>query len=135
MRWEHIALDGTRTVTDNRTLEDAQAERIEGLKAERDALLAQGVPFGGSFAQIDRDSTANMNAAASLHIAGIFPANFRWRMADNTFLPVTGPQMVALAAAAAARVYALRAACWVAVDAVRAAKTREEADAVAANWP
>jgi hypothetical protein len=127
--------DGRVEHYDTRTLAEAQADRIDALKAKRDALLAQGVAFGGSFAQIDRDSTANMNAAASLHLAGIFPADFRWRMADNTFLPVTGPQMVALAATAAARVYALRAAYWVARDAVMAATTREEADAITAAWP
>jgi hypothetical protein len=134
-RRTYIASDGSAVVVDNRSLADAQAERIEALKAERDALLDQGITFGGKPVQIDAASTANMNAAASLHLAGIFPAGFRWRMADNSFLTVTGPQMVALAATAAARVYAVRAAYWAAADAVRAATTRKAADAVTATWP
>jgi len=126
---------GAVTVTDTRTLAEAQADRIDALKAERDALIDAGVIYNDKPVQIDDASTARMNAAASLHLAGIFPAGFRWRMADNTFLAVTGPQMVALAATAAGRVYALRAAYWAARDAVAATTTREAADAIKATWP
>jgi hypothetical protein len=135
MRTITFNADGTRTVTDNRTLADAQAEAFARIDAEFAARIAAGMQHAGRPVEIDEASTARMNAAASLHLAGIFPAGFEWRMGDNGFLPITGPQMVALAAAAAARVLALRKARWAARDAIRAATTREAADAVTATWP
>lgn len=127
--------DGTRETLDGRSLAEAQAEAFARIDAEYAARIAAGMTHAGRPVEIDEASTARMNAAASLHLAGVFPAGFAWRMADNGFLPLTGPQMVALAAAAAARVLALRQARWAARDAIRNATTRAAADAVTATWP
>ena len=127
--------DGSRETIDNRTLDEARAGNLARIEREFADRVAAGITFSGRPLEIDDASQAHMNAAASLQLAGVFPASFEWRMADNSFLPVTGPQMVTLAQTAAARVYALRRARWAARDAIRAAPTRAAADAVQATWP
>jgi hypothetical protein len=135
-RIEHRNLDGTVTVTDTRTLAEAQAEAAARIEAEYAAQIAIGAEYGDKPLQIDPASTANMTAvAAQISAAVPLPAGFAWRMADNTFLPVTPEQMIALAAAASARVMALRKAMWAAKDAARAAETNDAADAIRATWP
>lgn len=134
-RVEHIGLDGRVVVTDRRTLPEAQAEAVERLRGEFDAQVAKGAIYSGKPIQIDDASQMRMAAVVTQITAGVpLPAGFAWRCADNSYLPVNTNQMVGLAAAAAARVMALRVALWAAVDAARAAKTREEADAVKAAW-
>lgn len=136
MRIETATLDGRVIVTDARALPDAIAENVERLRAEYDAQIARGVTYSGRPVQIDEASQGRMTAVVTQINAGVaLPPGFAWRMADNSYLPVTGPQMIGLASAASARVMALRKALWAAVDAVRAAKDREAADAVKAVWP
>lgn len=128
--------DGTETVIDDRTLADAQAARIDALLAELAQQIAAGITHAGKPLQIDDPAQQRMAAVVTQITAGVpLPPSFAWRMADNTFLPLTGPQMIGMAAVAAARVYALRVAYWQALDTVRAATTREAADAVTAAWP
>lgn len=132
----HFNPGGTVDTIDLRSLPVAIAEAIERLETEYAEQIALGTTYAGKPLQIDRDSTANMTAMAAQVTAGIqLPDGFSWRMADNTFLPVTGAQVIALGATAAARVYALLRVLWAAKDAARAATTREEADAVTATWP
>lgn len=136
MRWEHRDLAGVLHVFDDRTLADAVAENVARLEREYEAQIALGTTYAGKPLQIDPASTANMTAMAAQVTAGIpLPAGFAWRMGDNTFLTVTDQQVIGLGATAAARVYVLLKALWSAKDAARAAKTREEADAVTAKWP
>lgn len=131
-----FAPGGTRTVVDDRTLSESIAEAVERIRAEYDAQIAKGTLYSGRPLQIDPASTANMTAVAAQVGAGIaLPADFAWRMGDNTFLPVTGNQVIGLATTASARVMALRKAMWAAIDAARAAKTVAAADAVKAAWP
>ena len=135
-RIEHIGLDGRVAVTDNRTLADAQAEAVERLRGEFDAQVAKGAVYSGKPIQIDDASQMRMAAVVTQITAGVaLPAGFAWRMGDNTYLPVTSAQMVALAAAASARIMALRAALWPAIDAARVARNIAAADAIKANWP
>jgi len=128
--------DGTTTVSDTRTIAEAQDDAITRVEAEYEVQIAAGAVYAGRPLQIDRESTADMTAMAAQVTAGIpLVPNFAWRMADHTYLPVTGQQVIELGATAAARVYALRLALWAAKDAARAATTREEADATVAEWP
>lgn len=128
--------DGTVEHVDTRTLDEAIGEAVARFEAEYEAQIALGATYAGKPLQIDPGSTANMTAMAAQIAAGIpLPDGFAWRMADNTFLPVTDQQVIGLGATAAARVYALLRALWLAKDAARAATTREEADAVVAAWP
>lgn len=128
--------DGTRTVLDRRTLEQAVNDAIARINAEYEAQIAAGATYAGKPVQIDPASTANMTAVISQITAGIpLPATFAWRMADNAAMPVASKQMMELAATASARVMALRLAMWAAKDVARAAKTNDDADAVKASWP
>jgi hypothetical protein len=123
-------------VDDRRTLAQAQADRIDALRTELLQQVAAGITHAGKPLQIDEPAQQRMAAVVTQVTAGVpLPPSFSWRMADNTFLALTGPQMIGMAAVAAARVYALRVAFWQATDAVRAATTREAADAVTAAWP
>jgi hypothetical protein len=136
MRVEHIALDGTRTVSDTRTLAEAQAEAVARIDLEFAAKIAEGMAWHGKRLQIDDRATANMTAVAAFTTkANPLPADFAWRMADNSFLPMNSTQQATMAATAAGYVMSLRRAMWAAKDAARAAITREEADAVQPVWP
>lgn len=129
------APEGARVV-DDRSVADAIDEAVARIDGEYVAQIARGTTYSGKPLQIDPASTANMTAVAAQISAEVpLPADFAWRMADNTFLPVTAAQMIGLATTASARVMALRKAMWAAKDAARAAKTRDEADAVKAAWP
>lgn len=135
---KHIVFhaDDTRSVIDNRTLADAVGEAVTRIETEYAAQIALGAVYAGKPLQVDPSSTANMTAMAAQIAAGIpLPDGFAWRMADNTFLPVTDQQVIGLGATAAARVYVLMQALWAAKDAARAAQTREAADAIVAAWP
>jgi hypothetical protein len=123
-------------VTDARTLADAVAEAIARIDADFAQRITAGMTWSGKPLQIDPASTANMTSVSALTSKGsALPADFAWRMGDNTFLPMTAAQQASMAAAAAAYVMALRKAMWAAKDAARAARTREEADAVQVAWP
>jgi hypothetical protein len=135
-RSTHIALDGTRTVTDARTTADAIAEALARIDAEFSAKIAAGMDWQGKPLQIDDRATANMTSVAAFTSkANPLPAGFAWRMGDNTFLPMTATEQATMAATAASYVMALRRAMWAAKDAARAATTREEADAIRPAWP
>ena len=128
--------DGSRETIDNRTLADAQIEAVERLQAEFAAQVAKGTTYSGKPLQIDDASQMRMAAVVTQITAGVpLPAGFAWRCADNSYLPVNTNQMVGLAAAASARIMALRAALWPAIDAARVARNIAAADAIKANWP
>lgn len=131
-----LELDGTITTTDTRTLAEAQAGRIDALKAERDALIAKGMTYSGKPLQIDEASQQRMASMVLRAQVAALPPGFAWVMGDDSTLPITSAaDMIALATAAANRVIAVRAAYQAARTAVRATTTREEADAVVAAWP
>jgi hypothetical protein len=121
---------------DNRTLAEAQAEALARIDAEFVEREAAGITWQGKPLWIDERSTQRMTSMVVSTAAGVpLPPGFAWRMGDRTFLPLDAAGLVAMAAAAAARVQALRRARWAAIDAVMAATTRAEADAVAPVWP
>lgn len=117
-------------------LADAIATAIGRIRAEFDAHINAGIVWGGRPLQIDDDSTARMAAVVVQTLVGApLPAGFAWRMGDNTYLPIDAAGVHVMAATAAGRVMALRAALWAAVDAARAATTNAEAEGVTARWP
>jgi hypothetical protein len=136
-RIERFDANGRRTVLDDRTQAEAVEENVARIRAAYEAQVALGVAHRGKVLQIDPASQLLLTAAVAQLTAGLpLSARFRgWRMADNTFLAVTPDQLKALAQAASDRTVALRDAMWTAIDAVRAARTPAEADAVAPAWP
>jgi len=91
----------------------------------RQALDA-GFAYGGKMLQIREQDQASLttmgNEARWANVAnGTWPADFAWRMADDSFLGLPNADaMVALAEAAKAEVHRLQRVKWAHVDALRA---------------
>lgn len=124
-----IYLDG-RLVRDDRTLEDAQAEALERVVVCFDQAVAAGMPWAGKVVQIDDEARANMTSMVLAVQLGLLPPDFAWRMADNSFLPLDGAGMQAMAGAAMGYYLGLRRRLWAARDAIRATTAREATDVV-----
>jgi hypothetical protein len=106
---------------------EAVRQRVLTAVAERyrQALYA-GFAYGGKILQIRDQDQANLTtmgneARWAKANAAPWPADFAWRMADNTFLALpSADAMIALAEAAKDEVVRLRHVQWGHVDAVRA---------------
>ncbi|MBI2253010.1 MAG: hypothetical protein HYU58_00170 [Proteobacteria bacterium] len=103
----------------------------------RQALQA-GFAYGGKILQIREQDQANLttmgNEARWAKAAGsAWPADFAWRMADDSFLALPNAEaMIALAESAKMEVYRLQRVKWAHVDALRALTAA--ADVVAYNF-
>lgn len=133
------AWDGTAsppTIAAPAALAAAQAARIAAVKAAYAAQIAAGMAWEGHILQIDDASTARLTAAVGMAAFGL-PPGFAWRMADNSPLALDTAGLGAMAQAAGARVYALRAVMWAKLDAIRAAADLAGVEAIdpAAGWP
>lgn len=135
---EEIADDAAEV----RLLDAKAAVRAEINGAFGDALAA-GLSFGGKIIQIDDAGRANIAAAAiraigvALVIPGMsWPEDFYWRTADNSPLELTAVEMLAMGQAGADRFSTLIYRRGALKDAVEAATTIEEIEAidVAAGW-
>lgn len=108
-------------------LEILRARKIGALKERYAAALAAGMLYAGRPLQIgepDQQNIATMGQEARWALASNapWPADFAWRMADNSFLPLADAQaMIALGEAAKAEVYRLRQVKWTHADAIAAA--------------
>jgi hypothetical protein len=124
--------DGSVELRDPRTLDQAREEAVLRLRAAYDVELAKGWLHApsGKLMQVDEASQLRMTSAAAMAQAGTLPPGFAWRALDNSAVPVTPAQMIALASGAGAHVYQLRQALWAALVAARAAATNEAADQV-----
>lgn len=124
--------DGTVVETDTRTLDEARAEAVERVMAQFEQQMRKPWLDGPTNKPLDIDeaSIARMAAAATAAAQGLLPPNFRWRCADNSFLPLTASEMTAMAARVMGYVYMLRTLMWAAKDAAMNAPTKEAADAV-----
>ncbi len=102
-------------------------ERKLAVIAERylDALQ-DGLLYGGKVLQLREQDQANLTAMGNearwaKAMAAPWPADFAWRMADDSFFSVpTADAMIELAEAAKAEVYRLQHVKWAHVDAVKA---------------
>lgn len=95
--------------------------------------VAEGLPVagrGGAVA-LDPDSRRELTAAALMASLGGWPAQGFWRLTDNTNLPLTGPQVVALGQAAAGRYQVLFAVRSGLLDAAAAGQVVDPD----AGWP
>lgn len=125
--------DGTTTIEDTRSLDQAIAEAVDRAKTRYADQIAAGMDWQGSPLQIDQTAVQNISAVMLQVVAQVpLPEGFAWRMGDNTYMPMDAAGVAAMATAASAQVQALRVELWAAVDAARAAETIEAADAVLA---
>jgi hypothetical protein len=108
--------DGSETVIDDRTLDDAQAEAIARIKGEAGARITARYPD-----HAQRNALARgIKLTRMLHLRAWSPSEAAEAGALETMW---------------AEIDAIRTASNAAEAAVMAATTREEADAVAVAWP
>lgn len=106
--------------------ETLRVEKLAAIEQRFQQALAAGLAYGGKVLQIRPQDQINLTtmgneARWALAANAPWPADFAWRMADDSFLPVAdAATMIALAEAAKAEVYRLNQLKWQHVDAVRA---------------
>ncbi len=112
-------------VTWSRPLETLRQITLLAIADRYQQALAAGLSYGGKVLQIREQDQANLttmgNEARWAEVNGAaWPAQFAWRMSDDSFLALATPgAMIALAEAAKTEVYRLRQVKWGHVDAVR----------------
>lgn len=124
------------------SLDVLKARKSQALQERYAAALAAGMTYAGCVLQItepDQQNIATMGQEARWALAGkvSWPADFAWRMADNSFLPLPDPAaMIALGEAAKAEIYRLRRVKWTHADAIASAENVAglEAHDVNSGW-
>lgn len=124
-------------------LRDAKADKVTAINAAFDAEIAAGFSYAGKVIDLDEASRANIAAAATramavaLALPGMaWPDGFAWRTKDNTTLDLDPSEMLGMGQEAADRFTALILIRGALKDAVAAATSAEELEAVdpAAGW-
>jgi hypothetical protein len=116
-------------------LDDLKADLLARIAARYDAALEVGMAYQGKTLQIRPQDQANLTtmgneARWAKAVGAAWPADFAWRMKDDTFLSLsTADAMIALGEAAKAEVYRLRRVKWAHDDAVKALATADQIDA------
>ena len=112
------------------SLEELQNSKIAALKAERDQKEVLPIEYNGNSFDYDDKARDRINAAIiALDMAGA-EATLQWTTADNTNATVTAQDLRNLIAAVAMRSNTLHEQYRVAKEAVNAAETKEEVEAV-----
>ncbi len=123
----------------------AKREKATAIATAYAAAIARGCKHRGKIIQLDAESRGNIGALAAVaelaeQDKAEWPAMLEskgWRTLDNTHLPVTPAQMLALSLAAMAQFVAIRFHASALKDALAAAGTVAEVEAIAATagWP
>lgn len=119
-------------------LAKARREKRAALLTLFAAKQAAGIVYAGKPLQLRDEDLPRIEGAAvqafmvASGLPGLsWPAGFAWRMGDNSFLPLpTASTMIDLAAAAASAYGALRQQLWALKDAIDAAATPAEVEAI-----
>lgn len=112
------------------SLEELQNSKIAAFKAARDAEEVQPIEYNGNSFDYDEKARDRINAAIiALDMAGT-EATLQWTTADNTNATVTAQDLRNIIAAVAMRSNTLHEQYRVAKEAVNAAETKEEVEAV-----
>ncbi len=91
-------LDGTITITDTRTLDEAQEEARNRLALHFDTIVAAGRNYQGKNFQIDGASLQNINGASSMAMiaqANAAPYSQGWIASDNSVVTFDAAGMIA----------------------------------------
>lgn len=124
-------------------LDALRAAKRRAIEVAWIAAVDAGMAWSGKVLQIDdagRQNIGNMALLASLvvqNVAGMeWPDGMAWRMADNSWLPISAGEMLTMASAVADRYRALRLNVAALKDALAAASTLEAIAAVdpSAGW-
>jgi hypothetical protein len=116
------------------TLEQAQAARLLLIDMAYQAAITAPIAYGAAFYQADEASVMLLNNAITMYgIAGATPNPFFWLSADNVPVPVELADLQAIGTALAARQWQAFQIRFSLKEAVRAAETIGDVEAVA--WP
>ena len=122
--------EGATTTAPEKTLDELKTDKIAALKAERDQKEVLPIEYNGNSFDYDDKARDRINAAIiALDMAGA-EATLQWTTADNTNATVTAQDLRNIIAAVAMRSNTLHEQYRVAKEAVNAAETKEEVEAV-----
>ena len=122
--------EGATLTPPDQTLEEVKVIKKSVLKAERDQKEVLPIEYNGNSFDYDDKARDRINAAIiALDMAGA-EATLQWTTADNTNATVTAQDLRNIIAAVAMRSNTLHEQCRVAKEAVNAAETKEEVEAV-----
>lgn len=122
--------EGATTTAPEKTLDEIKEAKKAALKAERDQKEVQPIEYNGNSFDYDDKARDRINAAIiALDMAGA-ETTLQWTTADNTNATVTAQDLRNIIAAVAMRSNTLHEQYRVAKEAVNAAETKEEVEAV-----
>lgn len=121
---------GAKLAAPERTLDEVKTDKVQNLKAERDAREVEPISYNGNSYDYDEKARDRINAAIiALESAGS-SATLTWTTADNQDVKVTAANLRGVAAAVAARSNALHIAYRKAKAQVEQATTIAEVEAI-----
>ena len=122
--------EGATTTPPEQTIDEVKIIKKSALKAERDQKEVLPIEYNGNSFDYDDKARDRINAAIiALDMAGA-EATLQWTTADNTNATVTAQDLRNIIAAVAMRSNTLHEQYRVAKEAVNAAETKEEVEAV-----
>nr|DAM44360.1 MAG TPA: tail fiber assembly protein [Caudoviricetes sp.] len=122
--------EGATLKAPERTLDEVKADKVQRLKAERDAREVETITYNGNSYDYDDKARERINAAIiALDVQGA-DAYIDWTTADNADVRVTANDLRMVIASVAKRSNALHVAYRAAKDKVEQAATVAEVEAV-----
>ena len=122
--------EGAMLTPPEQSLEELKTAKIASMKAERDTKEVEPIEYNGHLYDYDDKARDRINAAIiALDMAGE-EATLQWTTADNTNATVTAQDLRNIIAAVAMRSNTLHEQYRIAKEAVNAAETKEEVEAV-----
>ena len=122
--------EGATTTPPEQSLEELKTAKIASMKAERDTKEVEPIEYNGHLYDYDDKARDRINAAIiALDMAGK-EATLQWTTANNTNATVTAQDLRNIIAAVAMRSNTLHEQYRIAKEAVNAAETKEEVEAV-----
>lgn len=124
---------GAKLAAPERTLDEVKTDKVQNLKAERDAREVEPISYNSNSYDYDDKARERINAAIIalevLEVAGASPT-LTWTTADNKDVKVTASDLRGIIAQVALRSNDLHIAYREAKAKVEAATTKEELDAI-----
>ena len=124
---------GAKLAAPERTLDEVKTDKVQNLKAERDAREVEPISYNGNSYDYDDKARERINAAIIalevLEVAGASPT-LTWTTADNKDVKVTASDLRGIIAQVALRSDKLHTAYRKAKERVGAATTKEELDTI-----
>lgn len=124
---------GAKLVAPERTLDEVKTDKVQNLKAERDAREVEPISYNSNSYDYDDKARERINAAIIalevLEVAGA-SASLTWTTADNQDVKVTASDLRGIITQVALRSDKLHTAYRKAKERVGAATTKEELDTI-----